>query len=121
VPSQRQLLGRVGEDLAAQWYTAHGYEVVARNFRCPEGEADLILRRQSVLVVCEVKTRSSDRYGSPAEAVTVVRQRRLRQTAIRYLQDQSATAPTSKRRPSTVRFDVAEVMNGAVSVIEDAF
>ncbi|MGO9559325.1 MAG: YraN family protein [Acidimicrobiales bacterium] len=122
MPNPRQVLGRAGEDLAALWYTARGYEVLARNFRCPEGEADLILRRRSVLVVCEVKARSSDRYGSPAEAVTIARQRRLRRTAIRYLRDRSDPGPESASiRPSTVRFDVAEVMNGEVSVIEDAF
>jgi putative endonuclease len=119
VPNGRQVLGRNGENLAARWYAERGYDVVARNWRCPQGEADIIALRRGVLVVCEVKTRSSDRFGSPAEAVTLGRQRRLRQTALRYLQEHSASLPGG--RPRVVRFDVAEVLNGAISVIEEAF
>ena len=125
MPTSRQLLGQVGEDLTARWYLEHGYEVVARNWRCPYGEADIIARRQRLVVVCEVKTRSDLRFGTPAEAVTQARQARLRRTASAYLQDraglkESAGLPFS-RGVAVVRFDVAEVMYGTVSVIEAAF
>jgi putative endonuclease len=116
--SHRQRLGARGEQLAAQWYLARGYDVVARNWRCREGELDLVVSRDGELVFCEVKTRSSDRFGVPAEAVTVAKQRRLRVLAARFLADQ-ADAGTVRRRG--IRFDVASVMGGRVEVIEAAF
>ena len=65
----RRSLGIEGEELAARWYERHGYVVAERNWRCRAGELDLILRRGREVVVCEVKTRSSDRYGTGAAAV----------------------------------------------------
>ena len=114
----RQRLGARGEQLAADWYTARGYTVVARNWRCREGEIDLVVARDGELVFCEVKTRSSDRFGLPAEAVTPAKQRRLRGLAARYLAD-GAGPPIAGRRG--IRFDVASVMAGKVEVIEAAF
>ena len=74
-----------GEDAAADWYVAHGYEIVARNWRCRAGEIDLICRRSRVLVICEVKTRTTEQFGAPFEAVTPAKRRRLRQLATLYL------------------------------------
>jgi putative endonuclease len=111
----RRELGIAGEDLAARWYEERGYEVVDRNWRCRDGELDLVLRAGGQLVVCEVKARSSDRFGTPAEAVTPAKQRKLRMLAGRYL---SEAAPF---RPSGVRFDVACVLRGQLTVIEGAF
>ncbi len=114
----KQRLGLRGEQLAADWYVAHGYQVVARNWRCREGEIDIVLlAADGDLVFCEVKTRSSDRFGVPAEAVTPAKQRRLRTLAARYLAAKSR--PPSARRG--VRFDVAAVMGDHVEVIEAAF
>lgn len=112
----RQRLGATGEERAAYWYHRRGYEIVARNWRCREGELDLICARDDVLVVCEVKTRSSLAYGHPAEAVTAAKQRRIRGLARRWL------AETDRRpRPRAVRFDVAAVLPDRVEVIEAAF
>jgi putative endonuclease len=108
-------LGRHGEDRAARWYAQQGYEVLARNWRCPEGELDLVLRRGSTVVVCEVKARSSARYGSPLEAVDRRRQARLRRAAARWL------ATEAPFRPAVVRFDVAAVVGTRVTVVEAAF
>src|SRR5579872_3795991 len=71
-------LGRAGEDLAAAWYEARGYAVVARNWRSAGGEIDLVARRGRLVVIVEVKARSSDRFGHPAEAVMRDKQLRLR-------------------------------------------
>lgn len=109
-------LGQVGEDLAAAWYRGRGYEIVARNRRCPHGELDVVCVRRRVLVICEVKTRSSTRLGTPAEAVTPSRQRRLRRAAACLLASGELSV-----KPSAVRFDVAEVLDGQVNVIEGAF
>jgi putative endonuclease len=108
--------GNQGEDAAARWYEAHGYAVLARNWRCQDGELDLIVARQGELVFCEVKTRASTRYGTPAEAVTSTKQRRLRRLAARYLAE---AAPPGHRR--ALRFDVASVLAGEVEIIEAAF
>ena len=112
----RQRLGRSGEERAARWYVAQGYAVLARNWRCRDGELDLIVARGSTLVVCEVKARSSLAYGHPAEAVTAAKQRRIRGLAARWLAEGDPPF-----RPDVIRFDVAAVLPSSVSVIESAF
>jgi putative endonuclease len=100
--------------LAARWYEARGYTVVDRNWRCREGEIDLVLARGTTIVICEVKTRSSTAYGTPAEAVTRTKQLRLRRLAVRWVDAHEV-------RPSSLRFDVAGVVGTTVEVIEAAF
>ncbi len=68
--THHQALGRYGETLAERHLTGLGMVLLDRNWRCPDGEADLVLRDGSTLVVCEVKTRSNHDHGSPHEAVT---------------------------------------------------
>jgi len=114
VTQARRALGARGEEAAATWYLEHGYEVLARNWRCRAGELDLVLRRGRTFVFCEVKTRSSDAFGAPVEAVTRDKQARLRHLAARWLEE----APV---RPTDIRFDVASVLAGTIDVIEDAF
>ena len=109
-------LGERGEDRAAAWYRREGYEVLARNWRCRDGELDLIVARAGTLVVCEVKTRSSLAYGHPAEAVTARKQQRIRRLARRWLAEAELSA-----RPERIRFDVAAVLPDGVDVIEGAF
>ena len=111
---QRRVLGARGEDRVAAWYRSRGYAIVERNWRCRDGEIDLIARRGSTVVVCEVKTRSSLAFGSPAEAVGPAKQRRLRRLAGRYLRG-------SPQRARHIRFDVASVLPGKVEVIEAVF
>lgn len=109
-----QRLGADGEDVVARWYVERGYRVLARNWRCTAGELDLVLARGDTVVVCEVKTRSSYRFGSPFEAVGRDKQRRLRRLGSLWL---STEAPF---RPRHVRYDVAAVVSRRVEVIEDA-
>ena len=108
-------LGVSGEDLAAAWYQAQGYQVVARNWRCRDGELDLVVAHGRLYVFCEVKSRSSDTFGAPAEAVTHDKQQRLRRLAARWLED---CAPALARE---IRFDVAAVLDGRIEVVEGAF
>jgi putative endonuclease len=114
----RQRLGALGEDRAADWYRAAGYEVIARNWRCSEGELDLVVGLPGELVFCEVKTRTSDRFGVPAEAVTAAKQRRLRVLAARFLAEHPLTEGSAAR---SLRFDVVAVTGSAVEVIQAAF
>ena len=62
-------LGRLGEDVAARYLVSRGYEIIARNWTCQAGEADIIARDDDILVFAEVKTRSSTEKGFPSEAV----------------------------------------------------
>ena len=111
---QRLELGAAGEALVADWYRANGYEVLETNWRCRQGELDLIVRKGRVLVFCEVKTRTTDAFGTPAEAVTREKRDRIRRLAAVYLED----APFRARE---VRFDVAGILDGRLEVIEAAF
>ena len=110
-------LGLAGEAAAAAWYEAQGYEVVARNWRVREGEIDLIVRRDTTYVFCEVKARSSHAFGAPIEAVGRQKQVRIRRLAARWLTERD---PASGR-VHEIRFDVASVMGGNVEVAEGCF
>ncbi len=114
----RARLGRSGEELAADLYRRQGFKIVEQNYRCREGEIDVVAARGGVLVFCEVKTRLTARWGEPSEAVGFRKQQRLRRLAACWLSD---------RRPkfSALRFDVVSVVAGGgvpqVTLIADAF
>ncbi len=78
----KDVLGRQGEQLATEYLERSGFRVLDRNYRCAEGEIDIVAAEQRVLVVCEVKTRSGLRYGTPVEAVDRRKLRRLRRLAV---------------------------------------
>jgi putative endonuclease len=115
---RRSARGRAGEDAAADVYRRRGFRVLARNWRCPIGELDLVLERDRLLVFCEVKTRTGASFGGGYEAVTWSKRRKLRSLAEAFL-------AAMDRRHREVRFDVASVWLGArradVEVFEDAF
>jgi putative endonuclease len=115
VTHARRALGTSGEELVAEWYEAHGYRVLDRNWRCARGELDIIAGRDALVVFCEVKTRTSDAFGLPAEAVTRTKQARLRKLGAQWLEQ------TGARGADQIRFDVASVLAGDVDVIEAAF
>ena len=115
---RRAALGRAGEDAAGRWYEARGYEVLERNWRRREGEVDLIARNGRTVVFCEVKTRTSDAFGTGAESVLPAKQRRIRRLAARWLAE---LTPASGRALVDLRFDVVSITAGEVDVIEDAF
>jgi putative endonuclease len=114
----RSALGRTGEDLAVDLYRKRGFDILARNWRCPAGELDVVARRGRDVVFCEVKTRRSARWGAPAEAVDARKQARLRRLAARWLREH-------RQRAQVIRFDVVSVvaLQGGVEVqhIPDAF
>ena len=111
----KQALGRWGEDRVVRWYRRQGFRVLDRNWRCSRGELDVIVQRGSVVAVCEVKTRTSLAFGTPAEAVGWQKQRRIRRLAAQWLSEQERSGPVQ------LRFDVAEVMGRELRVIEAAF
>jgi putative endonuclease len=99
----RKALGAYGEHLAERHLVGQGLVVLDRNWRCDEGEIDLVLRDGDVLVVCEVKTRSGVAFGTPHEAVTKVKLDRLQRLAWRW-------ATAHEVRPPEVRVDLVAVV-----------
>lgn len=96
-------LGNRGERIAAAYLTDAGLLVLDRNWRCREGELDIVARDGDALVFCEVKTRRGVGFGHPVEAVTIAKQRRLRTLAQRWLAAHEEHAPE-------LRFDVVGVL-----------
>lgn len=99
----RQALGAYGERLAARHLRAQGLVVLDRNWRCDQGEIDLVLRDGDVLVACEVKTRSSLEFGTPHEAVDATKLERLRRLVVLWAQAHDVAPPD-------VRVDVVAVL-----------
>ncbi len=118
-------LGSLGEQETVSYYESQGYRVLARNWRRREGEIDLILGNNRRYVFCEVKTRTSEHFGSPAQAVSMAKRKRIRFLASQWLADE---APGFARE---IRFDVSCVTFAAsgaskqgsaiVEIIEGAF
>jgi putative endonuclease len=106
--------GRWGEDLAVRHYLRSGYEVLDRNWRSPTGELDLVVFDGSTYVFSEVKARRTADFGPAAAAVTVVKQRRIRQLAVEWLRAHDVHA-------HSIRFDVVAITGTDLELITDAF
>ncbi|MEN6356602.1 MAG: YraN family protein [Armatimonadota bacterium] len=102
MPSPRSRKGRSAEIAAAAELGSRGYRIIASNYRCRQGEIDLITRDGDCLVFVEVRCRRTDEYGTPAESVTLAKQQKLIITARHYLQE-------SNLGDCECRFDVVEV------------
>ena len=125
--SHRQQLGRRGEKIACRVLKQHGMKILARNFRCPAGEADIIaldtstnkdLGAESVVFV-EVKARATDKYADPESAVNANKRRHLKRVAEQYLAGRNA-------ENLNVRFDVVAIVLGPddkprIKYVRDAF
>ena len=103
----KDAVGKYGEDVAVRHLTEAGMQVIARNWRCAEGEIDIVAVERGALVICEVKTRSSAACGLPVEAVTRKKADRLRRLAYLWLQEHPAGG-------ADIRFDVVSVMRQPV-------
>jgi putative endonuclease len=100
--SPRGRFGRRGEAAAASWYQNNGYRVLASNWRCREGEIDLIVASGDTVVFVEVKARSTTRFGTGADAVDWRKQQKVRSVARHWLAGQPHHFPE-------LRFDVVDV------------
>jgi putative endonuclease len=103
----KDAVGRFGEQLAADRMAADGLVLLERNWRCTDGELDIVAVEGDSVVFVEVKTRSSLALGDPAEAVSPAKAARLRRLALRWL------AEHPDRHWSALRFDVVAIVRCA--------
>ena len=114
-----QTLGVLGEELAYHHLLRRGYKVLLRNYESPMGEIDLIAKEKGAMVFIEVKTRSSDAMGSPAEGVTLFKRHQVIKTAQYYIKRYGI-------HHVPCRFDVVSVLlphdaDPVIEIIENAF
>jgi putative endonuclease len=118
VNCDRRDLGAFGERVAAAHLEAKGYRIRARNFRCREGEIDIVAEDGDCLVFVEVRTRRDNALGTPAESVTAAKQRRLLTVAKAYLQQHDDAPPN--QRIDVVAVELSRGRLLAVQHIESA-
>lgn len=102
--ARKDEVGRRGEDCAAEYLVQSGYTLVDRNWRCSQGELDLIVSRNGEIVFVEVKTRSGTGFGHPFEAITVAKMARLRRLA-------GVWCEQSGLRARNIRIDAIAIIN----------
>jgi putative endonuclease len=109
-------LGRArwAEERVAQWYAQHGFVVLAKNWTIRGGELDVVVRRDSLVVICEVKARANNDFGSALEAMTDEKIRRVRRTGFQFVH-------SLEEKGLTVRFDIAAVTGVHLEMFHDAF
>lgn len=111
----KKTYGDDGESLAVSYLVKEGYQIIARNFRCRQGEIDIVAKDENYLCFIEVKRRKGTSSGHPLEAISPNKIRHICKAALYYLQ--SAHLPES----TAVRFDVVAIIGEEVSLIRDAF
>lgn len=84
---KRRETGILGERIACEFLGKNGYDIIETNYRCTEGEIDIVARQQDTLVFVEVRTKKSRKFGSPEESITRIKKERLRALAERYGQE----------------------------------
>ncbi|HVE64300.1 MAG TPA: YraN family protein [Mycobacteriales bacterium] len=113
-------LGRYGERVALRHLIEAGHEILDRNWRCADGEIDIVSRCEGVITFVEVKTRRSGRFGEPAEAVGLRKQTKIRELAAIWLREHTPQPEAGPGAgPRELSFDVIEVRHaerGAASV-----
>ena len=114
-----QTTGAIGEALACQYLQARGYKVLLKNYECPLGEIDLIAKEKGAVVFIEVKTRTSEAMGVPAESVTFHKRGQIVKTAHYYLKRYGI-------KDVSCRFDVVSILLlpeklPVIEILENAF
>jgi putative endonuclease len=117
----RQITGARGEKTAAKYLRRRGYKILLKNFRSGKAEVDIVARHKDWLVFVEVKTRKTEQFGAPSEAVDREKHRNLSKAALDYLR-------LLDNPPIHFRFDVVEVVQrdgvrtpDAIRLIQNAF
>lgn len=113
--SNRRRIGAEAEQLVKRYLAEHGFKILEMNYRCRQGEIDIIAKEEEYYVFIEVKYRTSTKYGMPQESVGIAKQRRICKAAQYYLYSQSLNEFTP------VRFDVAAVLENKIVYYKNAF
>ncbi len=113
-------LGRAGEDRAVTYLTGDGYRIIARNWRCPQGEIDIVAERDGTLVVVEVKTRRSDAFGHPFEAIDKRKAARLWRVAMAWLAAHPDLARGHRLRVDAIGLTGDDPSTARLEHLEDA-
>lgn len=119
VMNRKQSVGKKGEEVARAFLQSRGYKLEAVNYRTPAGEIDIVARDKAIMVFVEVKTRKSQTFGLPYEAVNLHKQKKIRQVAMQYLAEKAVKC-------RGIRFDVISILissadNYQIDHLENAF
>lgn len=110
----KKLLGIKGERLTIKYLKKQGYKILEKNYSTKFGEADIIAKKDNNIVFVEVKTRTSERFGTPSQAVGYDKQRKYKNLALFYMQQNNLD-------DCVLSFAVSEVLNGEINFINEAF
>ena len=116
---KKQETGKLGETIACNFLRRNGYNIIETNYRCREGEIDIVARQPDTLVFFEVRTKKSFFFGSPEESITKTKKEHLKAAAERYIQEHD-------NLPPQWRIDVIAIQVGwdgkldRIEVIENA-
>jgi len=110
--------GKQGEDLAVAYLRNAGYQIVAQNYRCLYGEVDVIARDGDTIVFIEVKSRKSETFGQPQEAVGREKQKKLSRISLHYIQQKRLEARNARFDVIAVRMSPEETR---IDLIRNAF
>lgn len=113
--ANNRIIGKKYEDVASDYLSCQGYEILERNYRSRSGEIDIIARDGDYIVFVEVKYRGNYSYGDPLEAVDLRKQQKIRHTAFTYLYKEKYAENTP------VRFDVIGITDSLITLIKNAF
>ena len=113
IKGEKRKLGASGEAKACKYLKKNGYKILERNFKNPFGEIDIIASKDDITAFIEVKTRLSDSYGTPSQAVDETRKHRYISGAKYYY--------SGRQIDCTVRFDIIEIFKNELNHIENAF
>ena len=111
--AEKKQLGKAGENKARAYLKKSGYKILRSNYKNPFGEVDIIAEKEGVIAFIEVKTRLTDIFGQPSEAVNSIRQRKYINAAKYYF--------SGRQMDCVVRFDIIEVFKDKINHIENAF
>ncbi len=110
--------GKISEVQASSFLESQGYRILFRNYKAQGSEIDIIAREKDTICFIEVKSRSSDRFGTPQEAVTLAKQQKIARAALKFIQENDL-------QDKSCRFDVVAIIRQAgrekFSLIRDAF
>ena len=109
--TDKKKIGNIGEELATEILKARGYYIIVRNYSCPYGEVDIIAIKDRVLSFVEVKTRASQQYGAPSEAVDIMKQKHIKNAARYFLNNY-------KRKYEKIDFQVMEISINHIKGLE---